>query len=88
MGWPVHGPLLVTLNQMIEDKTPAAEAAIRYTGDEEREFTLWMLAVDMYCVRQAATSVHDLADCTFREWYDDGTAPADAVRMALEAQGI
>jgi hypothetical protein len=51
-------------------------------------FSSWMAAVDLEVQRLASVSVHDLADQTYRGWFDDGYPPEDAAREALENEGF
>jgi len=50
-------------------------------------FSQWMKEVDEACWCKAGLSVHDLGDCRFADWYDDGVRPATAARRALKASG-
>lgn len=50
-------------------------------------FETWMRAVDNHVSTIAGVSVHDLPDCMFRDWYDDGCSPQDAAFDALEYAG-
>lgn len=51
-------------------------------------FQQWMRAVDSEVYALAGVSVHDLADQTFRDWYDDEIEPSEAAEMALENEGF
>lgn len=51
----------------------------------ERTFAQWMVEVDKACYKRAFLSVHDLPDCCYRDWYDDGVSPGCAARKALRA---
>lgn len=48
-------------------------------------FSEWMAAVDKACQVKAGMSVHDLPDCCFRDWYDDGVKPASAASKAIKS---
>lgn len=54
--------------------------AIRETFDQ------WMARVDAHVQARAGCSVHDLADCCFRDWYDDDMHPLVAARKAIRSQ--
>jgi hypothetical protein len=49
-------------------------------------FEAWMDLVDEICDLKYGVSVYDLADCPFRDWYDDDMRPATAARKARYAQ--
>ena len=46
-------------------------------------FGLWMKLVDKHVSRKIGLGVLDLADTTFRDFYDDGIRPAEAAELAL-----
>ena len=46
-------------------------------------FDDWMAAVDQLVNERAGLSVHDLPDCPFRRWFDDGVSPSGAARQAI-----
>lgn len=48
-----------------------------------KTFEEWMKAVDAHCVAQLGLSVHDLPDCCFADWYEDGIGPKSAARKAI-----
>jgi len=51
-------------------------------------FEGWWEKVDAAVWRLAGCSIDDLPDVPLRDWYDDGTSPAVAARLALkEARG-
>ena len=54
---------------------------------EDYEFQQWMRAVDRSVQRTAGVSVHDLEDCLFRDWHEDGMDPGEAADLALENAG-
>lgn len=47
-------------------------------------FEAWMREVDRAVLAAIGCSVHDLPDCLFRDWYDDGIKPASAARKAIK----
>ncbi len=40
------------------------------------------------CVSRFGLGVHDFADQTWRDWYDDRVPPFDAVQMMAENEGL
>ena len=50
-------------------------------------FEEWMKLVDRQVEAQTGMSVHDLEDCSFRDWYDENVSSARAVRLAMENAG-
>lgn len=55
---------------------------------ENIPFSTWMRLVDRKIQARAGVSVYDLADKPFREWYDDGMDPDEAVEEILEDEGF
>ena len=51
-------------------------------------FEEWMAAVDQWISARAGVGASDLSDQPYRDWYDDGTTPYEAGRMALKANGF
>jgi len=51
------------------------------------DFERWMREVDREVRAISGVSVHDLADCPFRDWFEDGESAQDAAQMALENEG-
>ena len=47
-------------------------------------FDAWMQKVDDEINALSGMSRDDLADCCYREWYDDGVTPARAARRAIK----
>ena len=47
-------------------------------------FDIWMKKVDNAIGQACGLSSDDLADCCYRDWYEDGVTPSDAAQMALE----
>jgi hypothetical protein len=46
-------------------------------------FQQWMNQVDQVVQYQTGLSVHDLEDCAFRDWFDDGVKATTAARNAI-----
>jgi hypothetical protein len=57
---------------------------LSYAGGD-RGFAGWLLIADALCMRRVAVSLFDLADWAWRDAYDTGTPPGEAVREALRA---
>lgn len=61
------------------------------TGDHSGNgtgYADWMKEVDAACYAKAGVSVHDLSDCAFADWYDDGVSAKSAASKALKANGF
>jgi len=50
----------------------------------DAEFTEWMGKVDELCMERHSCSVHDLADMTWRAYFDDELTPAQGLDTAEE----
>jgi hypothetical protein len=50
-------------------------------------FDAWMELVDEICQKKYGVSVYDLADCPFRDWYDDDLTPSSAASRARRMHG-
>lgn len=48
------------------------------------DFDGWMEDVDNAVEALAGVSVHDLPDCCYRDWFDEGLSPREAARLALQ----
>jgi hypothetical protein len=46
-------------------------------------FDQWMDKVDRLVTAALGLSVHDLPDCCYRDWYDEGLTPRQAARRAI-----
>lgn len=57
---------------------------LRHAGGD-RGFAAFLLQADDRCRRHFYVSIFDLPDYCWRDAYDDGMTPAEAVREALEA---
>jgi hypothetical protein len=49
-------------------------------------FDSWMRQVDAWCQRLCGLSIHDLADCCFADWYEDGASPKAAAKRAIRRE--
>lgn len=47
-------------------------------------FQEWVSRVDAIIYETVGCSVHDLADCFLRDWYEDGMKPTEAAAWAIE----
>lgn len=59
-----------------------ASQALERMGDVE--FDEWMGQVDELCVAATGFSVHDFADATWRDYFNDGLSPAAGLETAVE----
>jgi hypothetical protein len=50
---------------------------------EGKTFETWMKGVDIACNYLCGVSIHDLPDCSFLDWYEDGDTPREAARRAI-----
>ncbi len=50
-------------------------------------FARWMREVDAHVCAIAGVSVHDLPDCPFWDWHEDGVSARSAARRALKYAG-
>ena len=48
------------------------------------DFEMWLTEVDQVVEDRVGMSVHDLPDCPFRDWYDDGMKAATAAGKAIK----
>ena len=67
------------LNRRVAGRWPTCA---HYT--ESNGFAVWMQAVDSEVWATTGVSVHDLPDCLYRDWYDDGTKPQTAAKRAIK----
>jgi hypothetical protein len=51
----------------------------------DSNFQNWMQAVDRAVSARLGVSTLDLADMAYRDWYDDGLAPAEAAAEVIAA---
>jgi hypothetical protein len=54
---------------------------------QARTFDEWMAQVDSRVWGTVGLSVHDLEDCSFRDWFDDGVSVATAAKRVLRQSG-
>ena len=47
-------------------------------------FQQWMNQVDQKVQGKVGLSVHDLEDCPFMDWFEDGVKPGTAAGMAIK----
>lgn len=73
-----HHQLLMTVLD-----TDGAEH-LRY-ADGDRRFAAFLLAADTLARRRLGVSIFDLEDACWRDFYDDGMTPGEALRTAREA---
>ena len=45
----------------------------------------WLLVADVTCIRRLGVSIFDIADWAWRDAYDCGENPGEALRAALQA---
>jgi hypothetical protein len=64
--------------------SPRGQQHLRYAGGAVG-FAAWLLVADLTCARRFGVSIFDLSDWTWRDAYDAGDLPGDAVREAIEA---
>ena len=50
-------------------------------------FNAWMKEVDEITQLRIGLSIHDLEDCCFADWYDDGLSSAEVSRLAIQNAG-
>lgn len=58
------------------------EADVKYANGD-REFALWMYLVDRQIARRCGMTHHDMADRIWRDDYDAGSTPREAVEEAV-----
>ena len=56
-----------------------------YAGDD-REFAVWLYVTDRSCRARIGVSIFDLADFCWRDHFDDGATPKEALSAALAAE--
>ena len=52
----------------------------------DEDFQAWMARVDAVLQRHAGLTSGDLADQTWRDWFDDGIKPGTAAAMAVRSE--
>ena len=74
-----------TFNPLVAGSNPARFTTHKLTHKEEMmTFAYWMKLVDDLVWQLVGCSIHDLPDCGFRTWYDDGLAPEEAAERAIK----
>lgn len=71
--------LATAMDRYLHD--PRLERDRGYTGDAW--FGLWMHVANQKCQRLIGLGIHDLEDWTWRDAYDAGNSPFEALRDAL-----
>ena len=56
-------------------------------ADEGAGFLAWMAKVNAITERLVGCAVEDLADCCYRDWYEDDVTPMSAARRAIRESG-
>lgn len=56
------------------------------TGESpmKKTFEQWMSEVDQAVISKTGLSVHDLADCPFMDWWEDGKTAKGAASRAIK----
>lgn len=54
------------------------------TQYKEIDFQVWLEKVDAAVWASVGVSVHDLPDCTFRDWFEDELTAGEAASRAIE----
>lgn len=65
------------------DHEPIATQAMQYARGDEH-FALYLAMCARKCQRAIGVTIWDLADCLWRDWYDDGLPPREAVLECIE----
>ena len=65
--------------------SPGSKTAVIKTAIK-RSFDEWMKAADAACEAKAGLSIHDLSDCPFMDWYEDGVSPSSAASRAIRME--
>jgi hypothetical protein len=50
-------------------------------------YQTWMAKVNAITERLVGCAVEDLADCCYRDWYEDDVTPMSAARRAIRESG-
>jgi hypothetical protein len=59
---------------------------LRYAADD-RGFAMFLLVTDYRCCRHHCVSIFDLEDALWRDFYDEGLSPAEALDAARDSAG-
>lgn len=54
----------------------------------KKTFDEWMREVDEAVESRVGCSVHDLADCPFRDWYEDDVSARSAAARAIRNEEV
>ncbi len=57
-------------------------------GDDAPAYAAWYLKVDRACQRISEVSLDDIGDWDYATAFEEGLAPEDAARCALESAGF
>lgn len=57
------------------------------TEQVARNYDLWLEKVNAIIERETGLSLDDLADCSTRDWFEDGVSPIEAANLVLEDSG-
>lgn len=57
-------------------------------AENEQRFRAWVREVDAIVIQTAGISIHDLADISFRDYFDEGMPAAEVAQEALENEGF
>jgi hypothetical protein len=71
-----HDKLMTALDQQGHEH-------LRHAG-EDRDFAAFLLVADALALRRKGISIFDLPDYCWRDVYDDGLTPAEALQAALD----
>lgn len=75
------------LAKMRASQSYSVESCLRYAGNDER-FALWLRQADLQAARRLGIGIFDLADWTWRDAYDAGDSPTDALFEALQSDDL
>ncbi len=88
------GPTCSVCGRDDRERTPVPTRAVYRELDDANaagqsvSFQTWLSIVsDAFC-GEYGLSVHDVEDQPFREWYDDGYTPGEAVNEMAEELGV
>jgi hypothetical protein len=84
--WTPDAAMANRLDDLIANNPREVREARKYAGEDEG-FLRWLLVANAYASRKGI-GLFDLADCPFRDWYDDGIEPLAAFRLALANEGF
>ena len=64
-----------------------AHKAERKAQEQDARYQAWMAEVDAICSKISGTSVYDLSDQPFKDWWLEGWDAGDAAEATLEDNG-